>query len=275
MIEELSNEALQEITGLIKLQYGYDFTNYASASLKRRLVKFMHEAGVSFFDLKFNIINEKSFFFWMLESLTVNVTEMFRDPGFYKMMREIILPKLGSYPLIKIWHAGCATGEEVFSIAIVLKELNLLKRCKVYATDINMSNIEKATNGIIPLQQMKQYTKNYQQAGGNADFSDYYTARYDNAIISKELRKNILFSQHNLVTDSVFNEFHLVICRNVLIYFNKELQNHVIGLFYQSLAPLGYLALGAKESLLFNEYKDKFEAISSQHRIFRLKQDAV
>lgn len=271
MREIITNEDLLEIINLVKLQYGYDFSDYSEASLKRRVIRFMQQAKVSYFDLKYHIINDKSFFFWMLENLPVNVTEMFRDPGFYKLMRENILPKLESYPVIKIWHAGCSTGEEVFSMAIMLKELKLLNRCKIYATDLIMSNIEKATEGIIPLASMKSYTQNYIKSGGQEDFSNYYSARYDHAIINKTLRKNILFSQHNLVTDGVFNEFHLILCRNVLIYFNKTLQNTVLNLFHQSLAPLGYLALGQKESLLLNTHKEKFDVINSPNKIFRNK----
>lgn len=272
MSQEISNEELQEIINLIKLQYGYDFTHYAMASLQRRVIRFMHKAKVSYFDLKYHIINDKSFFFWMLETLPVNVTEMFRDPTFYKEMRQTILPRLDSYPVIKIWHAGCSTGEEVFSMAIVLMELNLLDRCKIYATDISMSNIEKANSGIVSLDAMKNYTYNYQLSGGAEDFSNYYTAKYDNAIISKNLRKQILFSQHNLVTDGVFNEFHLILCRNVLIYFDKTLQNSVIRLFHQSLAPLGYLALGQKESLQFNEYRNIFDPVNVSNKIYRHKE---
>jgi chemotaxis protein methyltransferase CheR len=196
---------------------------------------------------------------------------MFRDPAFYKQLRTSVMPALSTYPFIKIWHAGCASGEEAFSMAILLHEAGLLNRTKIYATDMNMANIEKAATGIIPLSLMKDYTANYQRSGGAEDFSNYYTARYDNAIIRKDLRDSILFSQHNLVTDYVFNEFQLVCCRNVLIYFDKHLQNHVLNLFHQSLAPLGYLALGIKETLLFTDCSNKFEEISSRNKIFRLK----
>lgn len=271
MVDDISNEDLNELTLLIKSQYGYDFVDYSPASLKRRLIRFMAMAGVTFYDLKFNIVNDKSFFAWLLQSLTVNVTEMFRDPGFYRELREQILPALSTYPLIKIWHAGCSTGEEAFSMAILLHEAGLLDRTRIYATDMNMANIEKAVSGIIPQSQMKGYTENYILSGGKEDFSNYYTARYDNAIISKELRKNILFSQHNLVSDYVFNEFQLVCCRNVLIYFNRQLQNDVINLLRKSLAPLGYLALGIKETILFTDCRDKFETVDDKNKIYRLK----
>lgn len=267
----ISNTELREIAQLIKAQYGYDFGDYSEASFKRRVARFCDIAKVNVFDLKYNLTNDKSFFFWMLESLTVNVTELFRDPLFFKALIDEVLPVLSTYPIIKIWHAGCASGEEAYSMAIILHEAGLLERTKIYATDMNMANIEKAASGIIPLARMKEYTANYQAMGGNRDFSDYYSARYDNALISKDLRKNILFSQHNLVTDYVFNEFQLICCRNVMIYFNKQLQNHVVNLFRQSLSPLGYLALGTKESLLFTDCKDSFETVNTKNKIYRLR----
>lgn len=271
MTSEITNEELGEIIDVIREAYGYDFRGYAVASLKRRILRFANIAGVSIFDLKYHLVNDKSFFFWMLGSLTVNVTEMFRDPLFYADLKELVLPALATYPLIKIWHAGCSSGEEAFSMAIMLHEAGILDRCKIYATDMNMANIEQATSGIIPMARMKEYTANYLRAGGIHDFSNYYTARYDHAIISKELRSHILFSQHNLVTDYVFNEFQLICCRNVLIYFNKKLQNQVINLFHSSLSPLGYLALGTKESLIFTDLVDNFEVISSKSKIYRRK----
>ena len=267
----ISNTELREIIQLIRAQYGYDFGDYSEASFKRRLARFCDIAAVNVFDLKYHLTNDKSFFFWMLESLTVNVTELFRDPLFFKSLIDEVLPVLSTYPIIKIWHAGCASGEEAYSMAIILHEAGLLERTKIYATDMNMANIEKAASGIIPMARMKEYTANYQAIGGNSDFSNYYTARYDNALISKDLRKNILFSQHNLVTDYVFNEFQLICCRNVMIYFNKQLQNHVVNLFRQSLSPLGYLALGTKESLLFTDCKDSFETVNAKNKIYRLK----
>ena len=272
MSDEISNGLLKEILDVIRVQYGYDFSNYSQASFKRRLVHFSNHANVGVQDLKYHIVNDPVFFPWLLQSVTVNVTEMFRDPTFYKALREKVVPALATYPSIKIWHAGCSSGEEPFSMAILLEEAGLLGRALIYATDMNAMNIEKATSGIIPLAHMKDHTYNYQHSGGIADFSNYYTARYDNAIISKELRKNIVFSQHNLVTDQVFNEFQLICCRNVMIYFNKDLQNKVLDLFTNSLSPLGYLALGIKESLLFSPNRDKFEATDAKNKIYRLKQ---
>ncbi len=269
---DISAEELEDVLQVIRNNYGYDFFNYSRASLIRRVLRFMDIARVkNVYDLKYYLVNDKDFFSYFLQTVTVNVTEMFRDPAFYKTLAEKVLPKLATYPIIKIWHAGCATGEEVFSMCVLLQEAGLLQRSMIYATDINPANIEKARNGIIPLQFMKEYTANYIKAGGKKDFSQYYTARYENALIRKDLRKNIVFSQHNLVTDQVFNEFQLVCCRNVLIYFNKTLQNKVFHLFYNSLAPMGYLAIGMKESLLFTDIRDKFETVHAASKIFRRK----
>jgi chemotaxis protein methyltransferase CheR len=269
---EITEAELNDLLLLIKQMYGYDFTGYSKASLLRRFQKVMDEAKLkTAYDLRFYLTNDRKHFDWFLQTVTVNVTEMFRDPSFYKMLREKVLLRLASYPIIKIWHAGCATGEEVFSMAIMLHEAGLLERTKIYATDINPANLEKAKKGIMPLAQMKDFTFNYQQSGGKEDFADYYTARYNGALIRKDLRDKIVFAQHNLVTDGVFNEFQLVCCRNVLIYFEKELQNRVIKLFEESLSPFGFLALGLKESLLFTEVRNKFEAVDLAQKIFRKK----
>lgn len=269
---QLTNEDLNEVIHLIRTQYGYDFSDYARASLLRRVTRCMNIAGFkTSYELKYHLINDKSFFAWFLETLTVNVTEMFRDPFFYKELREKVLPTLASYPIIKIWHAGCATGEEVYSMSILLQEAGLLNRTRLYATDLNPVNLERARKGIIPLKQIKEYTTNYIKSGGQNDFSSYYTAQYDNAIIHKEYRESVVFAQHNLAADQVFNEFQLICCRNVMIYFNHELQNRAIHLFYDSLSPLGYLAIGIKESLLFTDIKQQFETVSSATRIYRRK----
>jgi chemotaxis protein methyltransferase CheR len=230
----------------------------------------MNDAGFhNACDLKAGLLKDKAIFDFFLQRITVNVTEMFRDPEFYKVIRQKVLPVIASYPRIKIWHAGCSSGEEVFSMAILLHEAGLLQRSIIYATDINPYNIEKAKKGILPLDVMKEYVTNYLNAAGESDFASYYTAMYDHAIIRKDLRENIVFSLHNLVTDHVFNEFQLILCRNVMIYFNHELQNRVIRLFHSSLSSFGFLALGIKESLLFSDIKNKFEAVSSQEKIFK------
>ncbi|MDR3681717.1 MAG: protein-glutamate O-methyltransferase CheR [Flavipsychrobacter sp.] len=270
--KNVSAEELQEILQVIRLNYGYDFSNYSHASIKRRILHCMNKGNISStYDLKYHLTNDPLFFAWFLQSVTVNVTEMFRDPLFFRELRTSVLDKLAAYPLIKIWHAGCSTGEEAYSMAILLFEHGLLDRAKIYATDLNPANLEKARKGIMPLVNMKDHTQNYIQSGGRNDFSSYYTARYENAIMRKDFRESIVFSQHNLVTDQVFNEFQLICCRNVLIYFNKELQNQVLNLFYNSMAPLTYLALGTKESMLASEIRSKFITVSATNKIFRRK----
>ena len=268
--ELIHTNELEEILQLLLHRYGYDFTGYARGSLLRRVNRFANEVkSLSGYDLKYMLVNDESVFHRFVEEVTVNVTELFRDPLYYKIMREKVLPVLASYPTIKIWHAGCSTGEEVFSMCILLHEAGLLKRARIYATDINPANLEKAKSGIMPLRNMKEYTANYLQSGGKRDFADYYTARYDNALINEELRAGIIFSQHNLVSDNVFNEFQLISCRNVMIYFNKELQERVLKVFYESLSSLGFLTLGLKETLRFSTIQEKFTTIHANVKIFR------
>src|SRR5690606_23503348 len=203
-----------------------------------------------------------------VEQITVTVTEMFRDPGFYKALREQVLPVLGTYPFIRIWLAGCSTGEEAYSLAIILKELNLYHRSLIYATDINPDVLEKAAKGIFPLGQMKQYSENYILAGGISDFSNYYSANYNLAKFDEALRSKMIFSTHNLVSDHSFNEFQLILCRNVLIYFDRDLQVKVFNLFNQSLETLGFLALGSKETLKFSSVAHHFKQLNAE-RIWR------
>jgi len=267
---DISESELDDVLVAINNTYGYDFSDYSKASVQRRVTRFMDIAAYErAYDLKLDLINNKAVFEHFLQRITVNVTEMFRDPGFYTVIREEVLPVLATYPIIKIWHAGCSTGEEVFSMAILLHEAGLLKRSRIYGTDINPHNIEKAKKGIMPFELMKDYKENYLQSGGKNDFTTYYTSMYNNAIIRKDLRENILFSQHNLVTDQAFNEFQLICCRNVMIYFNRKLQNRVIHLFNDSLSTFGYLALGIKESLLFTDLQNRFEVVSKEEKIFR------
>ena len=274
MIERklISSEELEEILEVLVHRYGYDFTGYSRSSLLRRVNRFTNKiAGGSSYDLKYSLLNNESVFHYFLQEVTVNVTELFRDPIYYKTLREKVFPILATYPVIKIWHAGCSTGEEVYSMCILLHEAGLLNRTKIYATDINTVNLEKAKKGMMPLRNMKEYTNNYHQSGGKHDFTDYYTARYDHALIKEELRSPIIFSQHNLVSDNVFNEFQLISCRNVMIYFNKQVQNRVLGIFHESLASLGFLTLGLKETLQFSNLKDKFECIHPIAKIYRHK----
>ncbi|MGX9985496.1 CheR family methyltransferase [Soonwooa purpurea] len=245
--------------------YGYDFSQYSRASFKRRINRIcLIDKFTSYAELRYTIVNDPEYFKRFVEEITVNVTEMFRDSSFFKTLREHILPQLDTYPLIRIWVAGCSTGEEAYSIAILLKEANLYHKSLIYGTDINPSVLEKARAGIFPLQQMKLYTENYIQSGGQKDFSDYYTANYDSVKFDKSLQEKLILSTHNLVSDSSFNSFQLIICRNVLIYFEKILQERVFQLFDESLENLGYLALGSKETLRFSKLNNNFHQIDNQ-----------
>ncbi|MEJ2055534.1 MAG: protein-glutamate O-methyltransferase CheR [Calditrichaceae bacterium] len=240
-------------------KYGYDFREYSDASIKRRLRLFQDKFNYgNFAYLMHDLLEDELLFESLLLDLTVNVTEMFRDPSFYKALRKVVIPILKTYPRIKIWHAGCSTGEEVYSMAILLQEEGLLKKSTIYATDINEKVLGKAKDGIYPLDRIKAYTINYQKSGGSESFAEYYSAKPEGALMLNELKKHVVFSQHNLVTDSVFSEMHLVICRNVLIYFNKNLQERSIALFADSLIRKGILCLGSKETIRFTSYADKF-----------------
>lgn len=272
-MSELENTELHYFLKSIEKRYGYDFTGYSKSSLKRRIIRYIkqtpHETLAQLLPV---LLRSDTAFVDFLQNVTVNVTEMFRDPWFYKSLREKILPSLASYPFIKIWHAGCSTGEEVYSVAILLEEAGLLKRSKQYATDINPQVLETAREGVVSLQHMKEYTQNYINSGGKQEFSKYYKVANNQACFDEHLKTNMVFAVHNLVTDQSFNEFNLIICRNVLIYFDKELQNKTIHLFTQSLSSLGYLALGSKESLLFSDDIRNYEVIESNSKLFRLKQ---
>lgn len=250
--------------------HGYDFSDYAMASLKRRINRlFVLDRFPSFAEFRYRIRSDKSYLKRVVEEITVNVTEMFRDPAFYKTLRQEIIPVLATHPFIRIWHAGCSTGEEVYSMAIILQEANLLHKTLIYATDINPGVLEKAGKGIFPLGQMKQYSENYILSGGQKDFSGYYTAKYDLAKFDERLRHKMIFATHNLVSDRSFNEFQLVLCRNVLIYFDKELQDKVFHLFDESLEKFGFLALGSKETMKFSSVGKKFKQIPNKEKIWR------
>lgn len=262
VISEHSDEHLETILSDVLEIYGYDFTGYSRASLKRRIVRLYElDKFVSFAEYRYKIRTEPSYFKRFLQQVTINVTEMFRDPAFYSTLRTEILPRLGTYPFIRIWVAGCSTGEEAYSIAIFLKELNLLHKSLIYATDINSAVLENAAQAIIPMSKLQLYTENYIAAGGSEQFSDYYTANYSLGKLNNELKSKIIFSGHNLVTDNSFNEFQLILCRNVIIYFDRPLQNKVFGLFDNSLEKFGYLALGTKESLDFSPVAKNFERL--------------
>lgn len=254
--------------------YGYDFSDYAMASISRRVKLFMDTNKIMDVPtLKHQLLTSESLFELFVQNVSVTVTEMFRDPLFYKSIRDKIIPRLATYPYLKIWVAGCATGEEVYSIAIILHEAGLLERSLIYATDLNQKSIRIAKEGIYPIDRMKSYTQNYLRSGGKNDFSEYYLANYHSVIIDKKLKKNIVFAPHNLATDKSFNEFNLVLCRNVLIYFNQKLQNKVINLLFDSLCRFGYLGLGNKESLLFSDKREYFEEIDKREKLFMKSRD--
>jgi chemotaxis protein methyltransferase CheR len=245
--------------------HGYDFNDYSKASLKRRMQRlYALDKFPSFAEFRFRVRNDEVYLKRFVEEITVNVTEMFRDPDFYKVLRKDVLPTLATYPLIRIWHAGCSTGEEVYSMAILLHEAGLLKKSLLYATDINPDVLEKAKAGIFPLAAMKQYSENYIFSGGTQDFSCYYTTRYDYAKFNRELSQRMVFATHNLVSDGSFNHFQLILCRNVMIYFEKPLQDRVLDLFDQSLEPLGFLALGAKETIRFSGIASQYKQLGKE-----------
>jgi len=262
---EHNDELIEILLSDVLEVYGYDFTGYSRASLKRRILRLYEmDRFVSFAEYRYKIRTEPGYFKRFLEEITINVTEMFRDPEFYRTLRNEILPRLGTYPFIRIWIAGCSTGEEAYSVAIFLKELNLLQKSLIYATDINSEVVANARQAMIPLNKIKLYTENYIAAGGTENFVDYYTANYSLGKLNDELKSKIIFSTHNLVTDNSFNEFQLILCRNVLIYFDRPLQNKVFELFDSSLEKFGYLALGTKETLDFSSVAKNFERLKGE-----------
>ncbi|MCP4693462.1 MAG: protein-glutamate O-methyltransferase CheR [Desulfobacterales bacterium] len=254
---------------------GYDFRNYARSSLRRRLTQGLKRSRLQrLSEMIPAILHDEGFFNKLLMDLSVTVTEMFRDPHFYRGVREIVIPTLKTYPFVKIWCAGCATGEEVYSMAIILKEEGFYERTQIYATDINTHSLDIARRGVYPLKDIRKFADNYNKSGRKASLSDYFHANDASAKIHDFLKENILFSHHNLVTDGSFGEMNLVICRNVIIYFNKTLQNRVLTLFRDSLCHGGFLCLGSKESLIFSEVNDQFDIISKPEKIFKKKLEA-
>jgi chemotaxis protein methyltransferase CheR len=267
---QLSDDDVELVLRDIHELYGYDFTNYSRASLKRRINRLITaDRFTSFAEFRYRVRSDKEYFTRFVEQITVNVTEMFRDVSFYKTVREQILPVLATRPMIRIWHAGCSTGEEVYSMAILLHEADLLKKSLLYATDINPAVLTQVRDGIFPLSQMKQYSENYNLSGGKRDFSSYYTAQYSSAKFDEFLGKKIVLATHNLVSDGSFNEFQLILCRNVMIYFDKPLQDRALRLFYDSLEMLGYLALGSKETVKFSEVGARFKQVENKEKIWR------
>ncbi|MFZ4591160.1 MAG: CheR family methyltransferase [Ignavibacteria bacterium] len=269
-IQEIENIEISLLLEAIYGRYGYDFRDYARATVERRSRLFAKNTGLkSISELIPRIMRDEIFFERLVKEFSITVTELFRDPSSYKELKLKVFPILKTYPFIKIWHAGCATGEEVYSLAILLKQEGLYDKATIYATDFNDEALEVAKNGIYSIDNMKQCTANYLAAGGTDALSDYYYAKHESVIFDKALRKNVMFANHNLTTDGIFGEMHLVMCKNVLIYFNKTLQNKVLNLFCDSLIHSGYLCLGSKESILFTDVENKFENIDKGERIFR------
>jgi len=261
---------VNQLLETILFRYGYDFRNYARASLERRILERLHFSGLrSISEMIPKVMYEPEFFDQFIKDMSVTVTEMFRDPPVYMNIRKEICTQLRTYSRLNIWHAGCATGEEVYSMAILLEEEGLLKRSRIYATDYNEHSLEVAAKGIYPAEKIKLYTNNYLASGGKASFADYYQAKYGSAKMKESLKENITFANHNLVKDHFFAQMHLIMCRNVLIYFDRQLQDRVLSLFKESLIHRGFLVLGEKESLEFSQEKNSFEAYSKKERIYR------
>lgn len=261
---------LTALLGDIYRCYNHDFRNYVMASLQRRVVGAMRKLNLATIpQLRAYIANNPQHFFDLLQYMTVPVSSMFRDPAYFLALREHVLPVLKTYSSPKVWVAGCCTGEEAYSMAIMLREEGLLERSVIYATDINPKALDQAASGIFRLDHIRHYTENYQRAGGTAAFSDYYHAAYGNAVFDKSLKKNIIFAEHSLVTDSVFSEMQLISCRNVLIYFQRELQNKTLELFHESLCRKGFLGLGARETVDFSPQASRFNHYVKTVKIFQ------
>jgi chemotaxis protein methyltransferase CheR len=266
-VEALEIELLLEA---IYRHYGHDFRRYSRASLRRRLRKHLEAEELSSFSaLQDRILHEAGAMDRLLKDMSINVTAMFRDPTFFLALRKHAIPVLRTYPFVRIWHAGCASGEEVVAMAILLEEEGLLDRARIYATDMNAEALAHGRAGIYPLARMREYTANYQRAGGTHSFSEYYTASYGAALFHPRLRENVLFAQHNLATDTSFTEFNVILCRNVLIYFDRSLKEKALSLFTDSLAPFGFLCLGRRESLRFTGAEDDYREMDAAERVYR------
>jgi chemotaxis protein methyltransferase CheR len=267
---ELENIEVDLLLDGIYRRYGHDLRNYARASIQRRIQSFSETSGCNTIsELIPKLLHDPTCFERFLHECSITVTEMFRDPQAFQSIRQQVVPYLKTHPHVRVWHAGCATGEEAYSLAILLKEEALFERATIFATDFNDIALHKARQGIYSIDDIKTYTSNYQQAGGSDSFADYYHAHYNSIAINNTLKENITFANHNLATDSVFSETHLILCRNVLIYFNAELQNRVLSLFCDSLVHGGFLCLGSKESLLFTDVKEQFKEIDKKWRIYQ------
>lgn len=270
MLDQDFDLELRLLLDAIYLKYHYDFRRYAVASLKRRLARAMVHFGCETLSrLQDKVLHEPGVFPRLLDFLTVQVSEMFRDPPYFRALREKVVPLLRTYPSLKVWVAGCSAGEEAYSLAILLREEGLLERALIYATDINPHALAEAEAGVYELERIAGFTDNHHRSGARVSLSDYYTAAYGRAVFDKSLRKHIVFSDHSLATDSVFAEMQLVSCRNVLIYFNRELQDRAIGLFREALCRKGFLGIGAKESLRFSPHAEAFVELVREDRIFQ------
>jgi len=271
--DELQDIEIDVLLEAVQRRYAYDFRGYARASLRRRLWHRASGEGVATISaLQERVLHDPSAMERLLRDLSINVTEMFRDPTFHRTVRQKVFPLLRTYPYIRIWNAGCSTGEELYSVAIALHEEGLLDRARLYATDINDDVLALAREGAFPLEHMQRYTENYLRAGGTESFSSYYTARGSQAYFDPALARHAVFAQHNLVSDRSFNEFNLIICRNVMIYFGRDLQDRVHGLFLESLSRFGVLALGRKESLKGTVAEASYEALNQTERIYKRRE---
>ena len=266
-IEEIETELFLEA---VFRCYGFDFRQYAPGSLKRRIRGYMRTLEVtSVSAFQDQVLHDPAVMEQFVQALSINVTDLFRDPHFFLRFRREVAPLLREYPAVRIWHAGCSTGEEVYSMAILLKEERLYDKCILYATDLNESVLSRAREGVFPIASMREYSQNYSEAGGTGSLSEYYSCAYDRAILASSLRERIVFAQHNLVTDSSFNDFHVILCRNVMIYFNRALQAHVHELFYDSLQPRGILGLGLKEAVRFSPHEADYEELDVEAKLYR------
>ena len=251
-------------------QYGFDFREYAPASLKRRVWRRVHAEGLtSISGLLERVLHDPDSMERLLLDLSISVTAMFRDPTFYAAFRDQVVPLLRTYPFTRIWVAGCSTGEEVYSLAILLHEEEMYERTRIYATDINETVLERAREGVFPLEKMREYTENYIRSGGKRSFSEYYRAKYEGALFNRSLTESVVWAPHNLVQDRAFNTFNVIFCRNVMIYFDRPLQNRVHQLFHESLERFGILALGHKESIRFTGFEDDYEELDATQKLYR------
>ena len=267
---EVEGIELELLLAGIASHWGYDFRNYSRPSLRRRVREVMRNEGLHTISaLQERVLRDPLAMTRFVRTLSVHATSMFRDPEFYVAFRTHVVPLLRTYPFVRIWHAGCSSGEEVYSLAILLDEEGMYDRCRIYATDISDVQIERARRGVVPLSQMKAYTKNYLAAGCKHDFSNYYVADDKNAVLSERLRQHVVFSQHNLVSDGAFNEFHVILCRNVMIYFDEQLRERVLGLLHTSLIRFGVLGVGRKETLRFTSFADRFQELPGDVRLYR------